>query len=291
MPKLGEYQYLLDTVFFLYPDERSAQEGRSAGGSGFLVAIPSTGSPHTFHHVYAVTNWHVVVPGGFTVLRVNKKDGGTDVIPTEAHEWTYRDKGPDIAVRQLGFDTNIHKVEALLIDSYCLRNAEIRDLEINAGEDVFMVGRFLDYDGTEGIVPAMRFGNISIMRATVRRETGYLGEAVIVDMHSRTGFSGSPVFVFRTAGSIFAGANTLVGGGHLLKLLGVHFGQFREAWDIVPHSGQGLEASTVELTEGMKVAGMSGMTVVCPAENLLQLLDCESIRCERAAVERKVFGT
>ena len=54
MPKLGEYQYLLDVVFFLYPDEDSARQGKKAGGTGFFVAIASETYPDHYHHAYAV---------------------------------------------------------------------------------------------------------------------------------------------------------------------------------------------------------------------------------------------
>src|SRR5258707_1186988 len=65
------------------------------------------------------------------------------------------------------------------------------------GDDTFMIGLFLDHAGVTTNVPSARFGNISMLpnpRATIRQSTGYDGVSYVVDMHSRTGFSGSPVF-------------------------------------------------------------------------------------------------
>ena len=65
---------------------------------------------------------------------------------------------------------------------------------IGPGEDVFMVGRFVNQDGG-ATQPALRFGNISSMPAEMtiqkfRRKRPYY----LIDMHSRLGYSGSPVF-------------------------------------------------------------------------------------------------
>jgi hypothetical protein len=69
-----------------------------------------------------------------------------------------------------------------------------------------MIGLFVDHEGHETNNPMARFGNISMMasdQAPVR-----FGAAArvchIVDLHSRTGFSGSPVFVYRTFGADLA---------------------------------------------------------------------------------------
>src|SRR3712207_7995101 len=44
--------------------------------------------------------------------------------------------------------------------------------------------------------------------------------------------SGSPVFLYRTPGSIFANTGVLLGGGRTMFLLGVLWGQFSERWAI-----------------------------------------------------------
>jgi hypothetical protein len=72
--------------------------------------------------------------------------------------------------------------------------------QIGPGDDVFMVGRFIDHDGGNKNRPALRFGNISIDPTPIMQDNGVRVPAYCVDLHSRTGFSGSPVFVYRTPG-------------------------------------------------------------------------------------------
>ena len=56
--------------------------------------------------------------------------------------------------------------------------------------------------GTHATAPALRFGNISTSPVAVKQPTQYREELNYrVDMHSRSGYSGSPVFVYRTPGN------------------------------------------------------------------------------------------
>jgi hypothetical protein len=135
----------------------------------------------------------------------------------------------------------------------------------------------------------LRFGNISIAAAEIKRDNGYRGPSFVVDTHSRTGYSGSPVFVFRTPGSIFARQDSIMGGGHILLLLGVHWGQFPERWELTPTMApvtEGAEASLI--TDGHYVLGLSGMTCVAPAWELLRLLKADPVAQQRREVEERI---
>ncbi len=288
MPKLGKYHYLLDIVFFLYPDEASAAAGTRAGGTGFFVAIPSETYPDCYHHIYAVTNRHVAC--GNTrelspcpVVRVNSVNGKPDIFEFDPAEWQFLAPGADIAVIPIDLKRGVHKAEALDVASFFLSDEEKAHHEINAGEDVFMLGRFIDYDGVEANSPSMRFGNISMMNAAVPQFSGYLGNSIVVDMHSRTGFSGSPVFVYRTAGSIFGNANTLMSGGHLMKLLGILWGQFPEEWGVRDMSQSTPPAAA--MINPKSVLGWSGMSLVCPASEIRKVLYMPELKKRRAAID------
>jgi hypothetical protein len=235
MPKLGEYEFLLDLPFFLYPDKQSALVGSKFGGTGFLIAIPYKNHPDIFHHIYGVTNAHVALGNKRSgVIRFNKKQGGTDMFETSQSDWFSMPGEYDIAILPIDFlNPSIHKVEPINISSkdpfsFNLSDSDISNFRINAGDDVFMIGRFVDCDGITTNQPSLRFGNISIMSANIPSPLGYTGRTIVLDMRSRTGYSGSPVFVYRTHGSIFAKPDSLITGGHLLKLLGIHRGQFYE---------------------------------------------------------------
>ena len=286
MPKLGDYRFILNTVIFLYRTREQAAEGRKAGGTGFLIAVPFIKAPDKFHHIYVVTNVHVA-RGETRTLRVNTRDGGIDLITV--NEWISLPNGPDITVAPVALDPNRHNVEAFRSDSWLLTQEEFSRHEIDAGDDVFMAGRFIDYDGVQSNQPSLRFGHISIKEASIRQNaTGYTGSSIIIDMHSRSGYSGSPVFVYRTHGSIFAKEGSIIAGGHLMKLLGIHWGQFPELWELSSPSSrvEGADSAEAELiVDGQYVRGLSGMTCVVPSWDILKTLNDPRLIELRSRVE------
>ena len=172
-----------------------------------------------------------------------------------------------------------------------LTEQQEREQDINAAEDVFMVGRFVDYDGAETSTPSFRFGNISILDAKIEQETGFRGRSVVVDMHSRTGYSGSPVFVYRTAGSRFIDPGLFVGGGHTLAILGIHWGQFPERWEIKDKSSNSTKSAAEQaslIKDGKYVDGLSGMTCVVPAAAIIKLLDHPELKAMRDQNEQMI---
>ena len=174
-------------------------------------------------------------------------------------------------------------------------NAKEKD-SVDVGDDVFMVGRFIDYDGIELNKPAVRFGNISIMYAPVKQPTGYMGESIVIDMHSRTGFSGSPVFVYRTSGSHFGEVpdgnidNAEMWVGHMMYFLGLHWGQFPEQWELGDKkTPEEAKRGSSLITEGKYVKGMSGMTCVLPPDAILEALDMAELKKQLAEREKVIL--
>ncbi len=76
MPKIPPE--VIGSVFYLYKSREDAEAGSAFGGTGFIVAVPSELGDYVFP--YAVTNWHVAVSGGASVVRVNKKGGVVDIV-------------------------------------------------------------------------------------------------------------------------------------------------------------------------------------------------------------------
>jgi hypothetical protein len=91
----------LNCVAYLYHNVADAEAGRDFGGTAFFVAVPADHGDRAF--VYAVTNWHVAVRDGASVLRVNKKDGGTDIFDFGPEDWEF-DPRFDIAVIRLNLN-------------------------------------------------------------------------------------------------------------------------------------------------------------------------------------------
>jgi hypothetical protein len=172
---------------------------------------------------------------------------------------------------------------------------------------------FFDHSGASRNIPSARFGNISMLPnelATITQPTKYKGVSFVIDMHSRTGFSGSPVFVYRTFGSDLTatfgshfddlevefneieiepsrmgamggirsqsfsgrlrGSRGKLRSNNLLRLLGIHWGQFDERWQIKQSSA-----------ETPYVKGMSGMSCVIPAWQILEVLNLPELKSRR----------
>jgi len=228
MPRL--FDFVLNCVVYLYPSEAHAQQGKRVGGTGFLVRVP-TGK--RAYRTYVVTNAHIIEEGG-TVVRLNTTEGEIDIIETSKSEWIPRltkDKD-DVAIRPIDLDP--------VFDTWSVSNEWFvtkdvaRQFNIGIGDDVFMVGRYIDHEGTQKNLPAARFGNISMMPAekVYQESRKHNQESYIVEMRSLQGFSGSPVFTYLVQPSVIRGEGVQP-PPHMLNvysgmplLLGIDWGHF-----------------------------------------------------------------
>src|SRR4051794_27501015 len=94
MPKVPPK--VLDTAFYLYASKEDAEKGEKFGGTGFLCGIQSKTNSDN-HYIYGVTNWHVAIKGGQSVIRLNRRDGGVDVFEFGPEKWEKHPAGIDIA--------------------------------------------------------------------------------------------------------------------------------------------------------------------------------------------------
>ena len=269
---------LSESVFYLYPDAASARAGDAVGGTGFLVAVPSAVRQGKAY-LYAVTNWHVAVQGGASVLRLNTSAGGTELVELDPADWVFIAHGGDVAVAALTneeVDQKRQRFSAVLV-SELMGAAEA---PFSPGDDVFMIGRFVDHDGKTVNRPAIRFGNISVDPAPVpETANGASIPYYCLDMHSRTGFSGSPVFAYRTPGTDLAQAYTrsLTMNPPIMRLLGIHCGQFPDALVI---TDGGVERGRVQ--------GYSGMTFALPAWHISAIINGPHFAALRAEGEARL---
>jgi len=303
MPKITDD--VLNSVFFLYATREDALEGKNPGGSGFFLEIGQNIQTGGGHHVYGVTNWHVACRDGFSVIRVNAKNGGTDILEFGPEDWEFIPRGPDVAVVPIASELPFtitdqpNKIATVSIGSFAPRGQSWNSLDfsVSVGEDALMLGLFVDHHGRGTSIPSARFGNVSMLphdEAPIEQPTGYSAASYVVDMHSRTGFSGSPVFVFRTFGSDLTrdqhmfdritiddthGA-TMEVGTHFY-FLGMLWGQFPERWELRNKSDMAEGRQRHLVTSGAYVDGMSGMTCVVPSwdtEKVLKLPRLQKLR-------------
>ncbi len=278
MPRIPDK--FLETVFYLYPSEADAKAGRNAGGTGFLASLESKARPD-LQFIFAVTNWHVACRGS-SVVRLMRKDGTPEIFPYGPEDWFFDPNGSDIAITPISASADYLKKAFVSIDGPFEAHETLSPIGI--GDDVFMIGRFVDHDGDEINRPTVRFGNISMMPAPIMQENGNKRDAYCIDMHSRSGYSGSPVFVYRTVGTDISKniekPNEIdLGYSNLLMPLGVHIGQFSEIWKIKGRKVRAIPAESAELNATEEhIEGLSGMTCVVPLSDVRKLLELPKLK-------------
>jgi hypothetical protein len=296
MPKVPAN--IKDSAFYLFPTVEDAKRGSNFGGTGFAVIVPSRmHAKYGRGFVYAVTNWHVAAQGS-PVIRLNTKSGPPDIIDAGPEDWFFDGKH-DIAVLPIRIEHDIHKTTTLH-SRMLMSREDVKSLEIGPGDDVFMVGRFMDHDGGAKNQPAFRFGNISLDPTPIQQSNSVFVDAYCVDLHSRSGFSGSPVFVYRTPESDISETretqrmpdvnfrHVATTSQRMFLLLGIHFAQFPELWEVTS-TGKLRHESTPEplLTGNRFIKGLSGMTCVLPAWSIVDVLNMPSLRARRSEMTRQ----
>jgi Trypsin-like peptidase domain len=302
---------VINSVFYLYRTRADAKAGKDPGGTGFLVHYDGYGGTVVRRgQVYAVTNWHVACRG-HSVVRVNTKDGEPDIFDFGPEDWHFLPGKYDVAVVPISLKIETHNAAAIPTTLFSQPDRGLGQ-RAAVGDDVFMIGLFIDHDGVTTNVPSARFGNVSMLpnpAATIEQETGYRGESYVVDMHSRTGFSGSPVFVYRTFGSDLTTdgfyfddlridhlqerlqPNSKYGGPMagrmhvktMFRFLGIHWGQFPEKLELRKKSRSKDEVKNNLIIKGHYVEGMSGMTCVVPAWDILEVFEMKEVKAAREA--------
>ena len=271
-----------DCVFYLYYNQEEAKKGSKYGGTGFFVSVPSTKDSRYDYH-YAVTNYHNI-KNGHTTIRVKMQNGEYDFFdPIPDIEWKHIPGGGDVAVAALNHILMGDKYEATAIPVGLFATKKIvKEKDIYVGDDVFMVGRFIEYDGGPTNLPAARFGHISIMPTKITPMDNGDTESYCIDCHSRSGFSGSPVFTYNPPGNnldkIFRYGNTM-SDNSLMYFLGIHWAQFPERWEITEKDK--LKKTSALKIKGKFIEGVSGMTCVMTPEPIIEVLNMAQFKEQR----------
>ncbi len=281
VPRISDQ--ILDCVIYLYPSVAAAQAGEAAGGTGFLVAVPSEVVEHGYY-VYAVTNSHVIREGASPVIRLNTKDGGMDVIPLSQEHWVHHQDGDDLAACSVGLANDRHKYKFVTTDQFLTKEI-VEERNIGPGDDVYMVGRFVTHDGKQRNTPSARFGNISMMPwEPIPHSRGIDQEAFLVETRSLSGYSGSPVFVQIIANWMRPdrdGVNRSSGQGGWW-LLGVDYGHLPVRETVV------YKDDKMPVDDNWMVESNSGQMAVVPAWRLQDLLDQEDFAVPRKRDEESL---
>lgn len=186
----------LDAVVFLYPSLKDAQRGTKSGACGFLVCYP-TSKGFGWHH-YVVTNRHCVEGSDQVVIRATTRDSqgfGMKTWETLEEDWILH---PDNDLAICSVDAGEGEIAAHTINSL-LSASQMIDLDLGPGDEVFIVGRFIHHDGkAQTNLPILHTGIISMLPlGSIRNPHTKKDESdFLIEVHSRGGYSGSPVFVY-----------------------------------------------------------------------------------------------
>jgi hypothetical protein len=279
MPRIRDE--ILDCVIYLYKSGHEAEEGINGGGSGFLLAVACDRDIPNANHLYAVTNKHVIAAGA-NCVRLNTQEGGKLVVVAEKKDWICSDKD-DLAIAPLGRLPPTVKRNALPRECLVTRDF-VREHDVGIGDEVLMLGRFIDREGIQQNMPTARFGHISQMpgdpiEIEIAGKSELQEDAFLCEVRSIGGYSGSPVFILPDRSYARKGKQLPSERGILLGVDFCHIRNWTEAKD-----DRGYELAHV------KVPLNSGMAGVIPGWKLEELIVSEKAVAHRTrAEEAEIF--
>lgn len=319
MPRLSHH--FSHSVFLLFGKDENAPPDqhklKGPSGSGVIIQWAERDLPH----YYAVTAAHVV-KGGADVVMLNTKAGTNRPIDLDISEWVYKLEWEDLAIADIT-DRLTEQDQFSCVPAHKFVNDRfIKRVELGIGEDGFMLGLFTGKkQQSHRNEIASRFGNISLLADIdnpVRHgfEIKPNGSITITspchvfDMHSRPGFSGSPVFVYRTPGGDLRSPEQRKGkrvilldkdtrfyqpdqeqelieldydNNQFMRLLGIHVAQFHDKVKIKKKKPpkQKIETEEIAMPETADdilrdedtIEFQGSMTIVVPADRILELLE------------------
>lgn len=275
--------YILNCVIYLYPSLDTAEKGIRVGGSGFIVGVKS--NVGDFFYSYAVTNRHVIKKGNSPVIRLNKRDGTFGYIEKKVEDWICHPNGDDLAITPIVINQSEHQVDYYVSDQSFSDREEFKTIDIGIGDEVFIVGRFQLSEGVSQNYPTVRFGYIAKMPVEpLKTPDGIDQESYLVECHSISGFSGSPVFVYVPPFSHRANTETVTTKWQRL-FLGVDWGHL----PIVEKVQQkNLDKKEWADDPNLRVLNNSAMMGVVPVWKLRELLDEPQFMKQREEEDKKI---
>jgi hypothetical protein len=273
-------------VFYLFREDPNTGDPTSLNGTGFLVARQSQALPYTYH-VYGVSNRHVVANS--STLRINTRKGETRFLRYEPADWIWSDTS-DLAVvdvtEQLDFstETGLWGDEISWVDEKdFVPKPERSPYGISIGDNTIMLGLFADHSESKLNIPVGRFGSVAAIPnelnpVSVGASDSLACPSYLNDIRSRSGFSGSPVWVWRTPlddMNYYKDAQGIWAKMHhtsrsFLALIGIHRGQFPDRVHIKLTAENSWHEAEIP----------SSMTVVVPAWEISTLLDSPRFKAQ-----------
>jgi hypothetical protein len=252
-------------------------------------------------HYYGITNRHLSQAQGATIIRLNTRDGGSRRLEYGPHDWQFIGDHDDLSAIDLTDDLKEADQISVFPENSFTTKEMIEKMYISYGEELCMLGFFVDHGAGKRNKPAARFGNLSLLaddEVLVEQPHGILRPSHIVDMRSRTGFSGSPVIAWRMDFRLlgmqdmykpfaaeqsrhFFGSPNVADVRWYMGLFGIHCGQYRDEVTVLAANRSDAERIGDPIREGDMLYIQSGMTIVIPAWRISELLDLEVFEMAR----------
>jgi hypothetical protein len=270
MPRIQD-EYL-NCVAYLYRSRHEAEEAINIGGSAFLVTYLLEELGVQMGVVYAVTNKHVIQHQA-KCLRVNTTDGTTDVFALENWHLSATD---DLAVCLVPYLNPLQYLVRSISLSNFLTTDIVHAWGIGPGDEVVLIGRFVNQEGKQRNTPTVRFGHIAQMPSEPIECDGHLQESFLCEIKSIGGFSGSPVFV---APTILPRNKEGLEPDESSYLLGIDWCHLQSFDNAINEHGETLGHIRVPVN--------TGMMGVIPAWKLRELLDSKQVKEQRDMIAER----
>lgn len=285
-------------VVFLGHADFGNDDSFRAAGTGFLLAHEGTRYLATVQHIAREFDDNPFV------VRVNCHDGTSHSVHCDPLEdpdcrwFAHPNPNIDLAILPWNFSEGAFGLDLLSIDnSMLLRDEQIKELQIDAGDICHAVGLFRLLQGSQRNVPLVHTGNIAMMagvepipvRDWARPNSGQirLVDGYLVEMSNLKGLSGAPVLVrpscegvaqtlVRDAAGGIAGVGkptTFAAFDIGVRVLGV----WQASWDALPDQVMALEGGPANRVP-------IGLGTVVPAGRLVELLELDEVVEHRKAM-------
>jgi hypothetical protein len=160
-------------------------------------------------------------------LRLNLKNGTSEWYPTDIKDWVlHEDFAVDVAILQIKYskewDHLAYRLKEDTVFSPKVRNT----LQIDIGDELFIVGLFRHHHGKNKNIPIIRVGNIcSLLEEKIQTEH-HLMDGYLIEARSTGGLSGSPVFLHISTERAVRYMNVNAGSEPHFFLLGIIYGHY-----------------------------------------------------------------
>lgn len=174
-------------------------------GTGFFCQVLLEDLP-TQAHTFFVTAKHILEnENGFfekIFLRLNTKDGTTSYFELPIKDKIFFDEDQTVDLAVIGCTPNREIYDYAVLPAEKLGDKDLLEkFKVIEGDDVFFAGLFLAHKGYHKNTPIFRYGKIALITdekipwKSHEDDIPQLSELILIDCHTFSGNSGSPVFI------------------------------------------------------------------------------------------------